>query len=155
MAMLREARRADIPGMHRVRLAVKENRLVSNVVTEKDYAPAIELTGRGWVIELGTEIVAFAIGDKTDGSIWALFVDPQHERRGYGRQLHDVVVDWLFSQGLKDLWLTTAPGTRAERFYEIAGWRRAGATAKADVRFERTVPQQAPANDSLSALDHF
>ena len=43
---LRQARREDIPAMHRVRLSVQENRLAS-VVTEEDYIPAIEETGRG------------------------------------------------------------------------------------------------------------
>jgi GNAT superfamily N-acetyltransferase len=32
-------------------------------------------------------VVAFAIGDATIGNIWALFVDPRHERRGFGRRL--------------------------------------------------------------------
>ena len=43
---LRQARREYIPAMHRVRLSVQENRLAS-VVTEEDYIPAIEETGRG------------------------------------------------------------------------------------------------------------
>jgi GNAT superfamily N-acetyltransferase len=65
--------------------------------------------------------VAFAIGNATYGNIWALFVDPAHERRGHGRRLHDAMVAWLWSQGLRKLWLTTEPGTRAERFYTEAG----------------------------------
>lgn len=51
IATLRRAERADIPAMHRVRLSVIENRLAS-IVTEDDYIPAIEETGRGWVVEL-------------------------------------------------------------------------------------------------------
>ncbi len=53
MAELRQATRADIPGMHRVRLAVRENRLTSAAITEADYIPAIEVTGRG---ERGEEV---------------------------------------------------------------------------------------------------
>jgi GNAT superfamily N-acetyltransferase len=134
--MLRQAVAADIPGMHRVRLAVRENRLVSAVITESDYLPAIEADGRGWVVEVGSQVVAFAVGNKTTGNIWALFVDPAHERRGYGRLLHDEMVKWLRDQGVAGLWLTTEPGTRAERFYEKAGWLRVGTTAKGEVRFE-------------------
>ena len=125
IGMLRPAGRADIPAMHRVRLAVRENRLAS-AVTEADYVPAIEETGRGWVIEEGGEIVAFAVGNARTGNIWALFVDPAHERRGYGRRLHDAMVEWLFSTGLTRLNLATQPGTRAQGFYEAAGWIRAG-----------------------------
>jgi GNAT superfamily N-acetyltransferase len=135
--MLRQAVAADIPAMHRVRLAVHENRLASTVVTESDYAPAIEESGRGWVVEVEGQVVAFAVGNRTNGNIWALFVDPAHERRGYGRLLHDEMIKWLRGQGVARLWLATAPGTRAERFYEQAGWLRVGTTARGELRFEK------------------
>lgn len=134
--VLRQAVAADIPGMHRVRLAVKENRLASTVITEADYQPHIEANGRGWVVEIDGQVVAFAAGNKATGNIWALFVDPAHERRGFGRRLHDEMLKWLRSQGVARLWLTTAPGSRAEQFYQKAGWLRVGTTAQGEVRFE-------------------
>lgn len=124
--------------MHRVRRSVRENRLES-AVTEADYIPAIAETGRGWVIEVDGTVVAFAVGNEVTGNIWALFVHPGHERQGYGRRLHDVMVDWLFSRGLKCLWLTTQPDTRAQRFYESAGWVHTG-FVHGEARFERRVP---------------
>ncbi len=140
MAELRQATRADIPGMHRVRLAVRENRLTSGAITEADYAPAIETTGRGWVIVEdgveGGEVRGFAVGNATSGDIWALFVDPLHEGRGFGRRLHDAMVTWLFAQGLPRLRLGTEPGTRAQRFYERAGWRRTGSGERGEVAYE-------------------
>lgn len=139
--MLRQASRSDIPGMHRVRMAVRENRLVSTVITEADYGPAIEETGRGWVVEIEGQVVAFAVGHKTSGNIWALFVDPEHERRGYGRQLHGEMLEWLWAQGLGKLWLTTEPATRAEAFYRKAGWKICGVTDRGEVRFEMTDSQ--------------
>jgi GNAT superfamily N-acetyltransferase len=140
MTLLRQAHRDDIVGMHRVRLAVRENRLSSpDRISEADYVREIELPGRGWVIETGGVIVAFAIGNSSDGNIWALFVDPDHEGRGYGRRLHDVMVAWLGSRGLEQLWLTTAPGTRAQRFYEAAGWRCVGPVHGGELRFVRNV----------------
>jgi GNAT superfamily N-acetyltransferase len=120
---LRRATRADIAAMHRVRLVVRENRLTSGAIGESDYIGEIETTGRGWVIVDEQEIVAFAVGNRETGNIWALFVDPRHERKGYGRALHDTMVEWLFAQGATRLWLTTGAGTRAQRFYEAAGWR--------------------------------
>lgn len=134
-ATLREARRDDIPRMYRVRLAVTENRLTSEV-SEADYVPAIESTGRGWVVEVGGRVVGFAVGNATDGNVWALFVDPAHERQGHGRRLHDAMVAWLFSRGLKRLWLTTDPNARARGFYERAGWRRVGSEADGQARYE-------------------
>lgn len=134
--MLRAARREDIPAMHRIRLAVRENRLTSSVVTEADYVPFIEAHGRGWVVEEHGEIVGFAIGDVRSGNIWALFVEPGHEGKGHGRQLHQAMVSWLWSQGLERLWLTTDPDTRAQRFYLVAGWQLAGVTQSGEIRFE-------------------
>jgi len=127
---------ADIGGMHRVRLAVRENRLTSTAITEADYVPAITDSGRGWVIEADGTIVAFAAGNRETGNIWALFVHPDHEARGYGRRLHDALLDWLWSQGLNNLWLTTEPGTRAQGFYESMGWRRTGRNQRGELRFE-------------------
>lgn len=134
--LIRQARPSDAAAMHRVRMSVRENVLVSMRLTEHDYVVAIEETGRGWVVELDGNIVAFAIGDKADGSIWALFVEPGHEGKGYGRQLHDIMIAWLWEQGHDRLWLSTEPGTRAERFYEAAGWRRVGLTSRGEIRFE-------------------
>ncbi len=103
-------------------MAVRENRLVSTVITEADYIREIEVTGRGWVAEDRGVVVGFAIGNKVTGNIWALFVDPDHEGRGHGRRLHDTMVRWLFDEGLTRLQLSTDPNTRARRFYERAGW---------------------------------
>ena len=108
--------------MHRVRLAVRENRLTSSAIGEEHYVPAIESTGRGWVAEEHGSVVGFAVGNAITGNIWALFVDPEYEGRGHGRRLHDVMVEWLFLQGKERLWLSTDPHTRAQRFYESAGW---------------------------------
>lgn len=126
--------------MHRVRMSVQENRLVSMQLTEADYVDAIESRGRGWVIEVDGVIVAFAIGDTRNASIWALFVDPDFAGRGFGRQLHDETVSWLWQRGHERLWLTTEPETRAQRFYEAAGWRPAGMAAHGEVRLELFKP---------------
>jgi GNAT superfamily N-acetyltransferase len=139
-ALIRPELRADVPAMQRVRAAVRENVLVSTVITDADVIEAIEVTGRGWVAEAAGGIVGFAVGNAQTGNIWALFLDPEFERRGIGRRLHDTMLDWLWAQGLDRLWLSTEPATRAERFYAAAGWRRAGLTASGEVRFERERP---------------
>jgi GNAT superfamily N-acetyltransferase len=136
-ATLRQATRADVPGMQRVRHAVKENRLVSRVIPDAEVIDAIERTGRGWLVEEEGQVVAFAICNAQDGNVWALFVDPDHEARGHGQRLHDVMVGWLHSRGLARLWLTTDPGTRAQRFYERAGWICQGLQPNGELLFER------------------
>lgn len=125
----------DIPGMHRVRLSVTENRLSDpSRVTDEDYAEHLTSLGRGWVIECEGAIVGFAIGRVTDGNIWALFVAPDHEGRGYGTLLHDAMVDWMFERGLDRLWLTTERDTRAEQFYLSKNWVPSVARVKKEAR---------------------
>ena len=133
---MRRAVVSDIPAIQRVRASVKENRLISTIISDEDVRIAIEETGRGWVVEEDGEVAAFAIGNVKTGNIWALFVRPESEGRGYGRQLHDAMVNWLFAAGLDRLWLTTEPGTRAQRFYEAAGWQLVGTTQSAERRYE-------------------
>jgi GNAT superfamily N-acetyltransferase len=139
--MLRQAIVADVVAIQRVRRSVRENRLVSTVISDEDVVEAITRTGRGWVIEAQHQIVAFAVGNAGTGNIWALFVHPDHERRGYGRLLHDTMLDWLWSRGLERLWLTTEPGTRAQRFYEAAGWQLVGSTDSGELRYERSAAE--------------
>ncbi len=116
----------DVEGMQRVRCAVRENRLVNTVISEADYLVHMRDPACSWVVELEGEIVAFAAVDARAGNVWALFVHPDHEGRRHGRELHDVMVAWSWSRGAKRLWLTTAPGTRAQKFYERAGWSLVG-----------------------------
>jgi GNAT superfamily N-acetyltransferase len=129
--MLRQARRTDIPAMHRVRTAVLENCLTTSLVTEADYLAALEESGRGWVIDVDGEIAGFAVGKAADGNIWALFVDPRHEGRGYGRSLHDVTV--ARGCGRED-W--NGCGSRPTPVHERSGStrRRAGGTPAAPKR---------------------
>ena len=92
-------------------------------------------------------IVGFGVADHTRRNIWALFVAPGYERREMGRSLLKVMVEWLFEMGSEPIWLTTEPGTRAERFYVSAGWCSRGAEASGEVRFELlglTPPNKSP-----------
>ena len=137
--ILRQAVRADVPGIQRVRHSVRENILTSCVITDDEVVDYLERLGRGWVVvDEANEVIAFAVGDARDGNIWALFVDPGHEARGHGRRLHDEMVAWLWSRGLERLWLTTMPDTRAQRFYERAGWTNVGLQPSGELRFELT-----------------
>lgn len=127
---LRIATRDDTAELWRVRYAVTENTLTPGRISDAELHAYLEDYGRGWVIELAPHpqlrIAGFAIGDKRNGHIWAMFVDPALHGQGYGRQLHDVMVNWLFDQGHTRLDLATAPNSRAEAFYRRAGWQPTG-----------------------------
>lgn len=123
--------------MHRVRKAVRENKLSPNTkINEASYLPYLESIGRGWVLEENGTIVAFAIGESTTGNIWAVFVHEDHERKGYGRLVQQPMIDWLFAQGLDRIHLTTGAGTRAQGFYSATGWTYMGMDAYGDAAYE-------------------
>lgn len=129
----------DIPEMHRVRMSVHENRLDDPArVRPADYRSMIRARGRGWVCEVDGRIVGFAVADLVARNVWALFIEPASERRGLGRQLHDIMMDWMFAEGASSAWLTTAPGTRAEGFYRAAGWQYVGPEPSGEARYEMT-----------------
>ena len=134
---IRHATEADIPGMHRIRTSVRENRLADpSLVQPGDYRAMLAEHGRGWVAESEGRIIGFAVADLARRNVWALFVDPASEGRGAGRRLHDAMMDWMFAAGAEEVWLGTDPGTRAERFYRTAGWRYAGAQENGEARYE-------------------
>lgn len=125
--------------MHVVRLAVRENRLSDpGRITASDYRSAISELGQGWVAEVSGTVVGFAVGYRT-GNIWALFVHPDHEGCGYGKALHSAMVSSLWAQGLRKLWLTTTPATRADAFYRSLGWRPCG-IVDGEIRLELDAP---------------
>jgi GNAT superfamily N-acetyltransferase len=84
------------------------------------------------------QVVGFAIADLKDHNIWALFVHPEFDKQGIGRQLHDTMLDWYFSQTTENVWLGTSPATRAEAFYRKAGWKEIGTHGDGEIKFEMT-----------------
>ena len=135
--IIREAVIEDIPQIQVVRNAVKENRLSDPaLVHDKDVEDYITRRGKGWVCEMGKRIVGFAIVSVTDRNVWALFIEPGHEKKGIGRLLHDEMMNWYFGQTTQTIWLGTAPGTRAASFYRKAGWRETGLHGKGEIKFE-------------------
>ncbi|SDL28343.1 GNAT family N-acetyltransferase [Siphonobacter aquaeclarae] len=135
--VIRESIVEDIAQIQVVRNAVQENRLSDpGLVTDADCGEYLTERGRGWVCETGPRIVGFCIVDVKGHNIWALFVHPDYERRGIGRRLHDVMLDWYFELTSTPVWLGTAPHTRAEEFYRRAGWREIGRHGAGEIKFE-------------------
>ena len=137
--IIREAIIDDIPQIQQVRNAVTENTLSHpGLVTDEDCKTFITLRGKGWVCEIDNRIVGFAIADLQKNNIWALFLDPAFEKKGIGKILHRIMMDWYFSQTKEKLWLGTAFNTRAEAFYRKAGWTEAGTHGSKEIKFEMT-----------------
>jgi len=87
------------------------------------------------------------MADADIGTLFALFVRPEHEGRGIGRALLAAAERWLFDSGRAEIWLLTgaAPALRAHRLYTRAGWRLDGPAEDGQVRYvKRREPSPGP-----------
>ncbi len=135
--IFREALVSDIQQIQVVRNAVKENTLSNPaLVPDADVEEYITNRGRGWVCVIEDEVVGFSIADLEENNIWALFVHPDHEKKGIGKVLHDKMLNWYFEHTKETVWLGTAPGTRAALFYRMQGWKEVGMHGKGEIKFE-------------------
>jgi GNAT superfamily N-acetyltransferase len=140
--IFREAGLSDIRQIQLVRNSVRENRLSDpSRIPDIDVAEYITNRGKGWVCEMDSRITGFAIADLLEHNVWALFVSPEYEGKGIGRKLHNMMMSWYFIQTSHTIWLSTDPGTRAERFYRINGWKENGTYGKGEIKFEMTQDQ--------------
>ena len=130
--MIRRARPEDYARVTEIRNCVKENVLLDpSRVTVEDYK-WFEQNPGVWVWEEDGVILGFSAADTRDGSIWALFIDPAHEGRGIGRALFTKACDVLREAGHETASLTTDPGSRADRFYQKAGWKVIGTSERGE-----------------------
>lgn len=144
---IREATLEDVPQIQFVRNSVTENTLSDpSLVSDKDCEIFLMVRGKGWVAEVDHRIVGFAIVDMQQNNIWALFIHPEFEKKGIGRQLQGAMLNWYFSQTRHAVWLGTAYNTRAEKFYRESGWKEAGTNGPKEIRFEMSYEDWATAN---------
>ena len=140
-----EATAADIPALFSIRTTVRENHLDLTGLAERGVTPASVATmlderqARTWVVEEGSEVVAFSMADARAGTVFAVFVRPEAEGHGYGRALLRAAEEWLFAAGWESIWLNTGHEAhfRAHRFYNAAGWHLIGPADHEDVRYEK------------------
>ena len=136
---------ADLPAIFDIRTSVRENHLDLAQLAERGVTPASMSTmldggdARTWVAEEDDSVVAFAMADARTGTVYALFVRPEREGRGFGRALLRTAEEWLFDAGWETIWLQTGrePNMRAHGFYREAGWVQAGPAGHGDVRYEK------------------
>lgn len=126
----RPVRHGDLPAMTHLRTSVRENHLSVEGMAALGITPEsviAELNAGhlgGWVAEEDGVILSFSMADRRDGHIFALFTMPGFEGRGYGTRLLSLATGWLREQGWERVWLSTDPGTTADRFYAARGWTR-------------------------------
>ncbi len=137
--IFREATVNDIDKYMVVRMAVKENVLNNPaLVPRQDNVDYLTKYGKGWVCEIEGQIVGFSIVGLVQRNVWALFVMPAFEGKGIGGKLHDIMIEWYFSQTGETIWLGTAHGTKAATFYKKRGWIENGTHGTNEIKFEMT-----------------
>ena len=135
----REATLIDAKQILQVRHSVNENKLSNpDSITEEDCKQFLIEGGQGWVGEITRQIVGFVLVSLVQHNVWALFVRPEHEKRGIGQKLQQLMLDWYFDQTESKIWLSTSPDTRAELFYRRSGWKEAGTQGENEMKFEMT-----------------
>jgi GNAT superfamily N-acetyltransferase len=133
---IRRATDADRDRINEIRFSVKENilrdrsRVTYDMITWFLENPGI------WLWEEDGKVLGFSAADTRDGAIFALFIDPKHEGRGIGRALFARALDSLRAAGHSTGSLTTQPGSRADRFYQKAGWKVIGTSERGERIFE-------------------
>lgn len=145
-ATIRLADAADVPDLFDVRTSVRENHmtveeLAKDGITAESLPGMLEGSGRGWVAEVDDQIVAFAMVDAEEATVFALFVRPEHEGQGLGRALIETAERWLVEQGIGEIWLLTDRdlAVRANGFYRHLGWQDEGVQDDGQARFVKVL----------------
>lgn len=142
--LVRPALATDITAIFAIRTAVKENPLSLEQLTEMGITPdaileMLVIPDCIWVAEVNEIAAGFAIADKEEGSIFALFVLPEYEGLGLGGQLMDHAETALFQQ-YTQIWLETDSLSRAAAFYQRRGWEAAEPLTGTDKRYLKKRP---------------
>lgn len=135
MIRIRSATASDARDLMAIRVAVKENVLTRSRAAELgiDTHSIADMLGPGqppshvgFCAEEDGTVVGFSMGDLRDGSVYALFVHPEHEGKGVGARLMAPLIAALQRAGHETLTLSTERGTRAFAFYARRGWVECG-----------------------------
>lgn len=139
--MIRPAHARDVTAIFAIRTAVKENPLSLEQLTEMGITPdavleMLSVSDCVWVAEINGITVGFAIADKEEGSIFALFVLPEYEGLGLGGKLMNYAEAALFQQHAQ-IWLETDSHSRAAAFYQRRGWEAVEQLTGTDKRYQK------------------
>ena len=139
----------DVPATMEMRARTRENAVTATELAEEygitpDSArKALERDQTGWLCEDAGKVVAFDIGDRSNGEVVVVAVLPDYEGKGIGRTILRKVQDMLYAAGWDTIWLLANPdpAVRATGFYHHMGWVSSGTMVLGDLRLERRCEQ--------------
>ena len=141
--LIRVAQLDDIETLFKIRTSVIENHQSREEIAELGITPnslgkMLETDCRAWIAELDQHPIGFSIANKTEKTIFGIFVLPHFEGRGAGRKLMQAAEDWLWTNQIEVVWLLTGndPNLRAYGFYLHLGWRDVGVELDGDFKGE-------------------
>ena len=131
--LIRIAQPQDIETLFELRTSVTENyqsreEIAELGITPDSVAKMLQTDCCAWIAELDQQAIGFSIANKTEQTIFGIFVRPRFEGRGAGRRLMQAAEDWLRSHHIQAIWLVTEnnPEWRAYGFYLHLGWSPVG-----------------------------
>ncbi|WP_337268812.1 GNAT family N-acetyltransferase [Oryzifoliimicrobium ureilyticus] len=127
MSTIRLGKTEDIETIFAIRMSARDNdidreQLATLDVTEESIRERLAASPCLWIAEDGGKALGFSMADRKEGSLFALFVRPQHEARGIGTQLLAHAETFLFAEHER-IWLETNGQSRAAQFLIRRGWQ--------------------------------
>jgi hypothetical protein len=96
---IREAKVEDVNQLYLLRTSVSEKAFSTpSRITLDNYVEFLARRGKGWVCEMGSEIVGYSTVDFQESNCWTLFIKPEFEGQGVERNLQHAMLDWYFTQ---------------------------------------------------------
>ena len=118
---------SDLADVYEIRFSCTENIIHPHQIQYLLRETALKDIGQGggWMcldgdVKVGFSMPIFA----PEPMLAALFVRPEYQRRGIGKKLMGLAINWLKENKSESIILETDPGSYADEFYKRNGWER-------------------------------